>query len=148
MGTSPPTGKSGPWPRAAASAVVLRGATVLLVERGKGARQGQWSLPGGHIEAGETAAAAAIREVAEETGLAIAIVDLVGVSDVILRADDGTLVAHYLLATYAAHAADGEPVAATDAAAARFVPLDELAHYRLTPGVLSVIDRARSILKS
>ena len=50
------------WPRCAASAAIFRGSTVLLVQRSKGALRGLWSLPGGHIEAGETARAAAVRE--------------------------------------------------------------------------------------
>ena len=56
------------WPRSGTSAAVFRGDEVLLIERAKGALKGQWSLPGGHIEAGETARAAARREVREETG--------------------------------------------------------------------------------
>ena len=58
---------------------------VLIVERGKGGMQGLWSLPGGHIEAGERASAAAIREVHEETGITAEILGLVDVHDVILQ---------------------------------------------------------------
>ena len=52
--------------------VVWRGDRVLLIQRGKAPRQGQWSLPGGAQELGETVVEAAVREVLEETGLAIA----------------------------------------------------------------------------
>lgn len=146
MPTNDAENKSGPWPRAAASAAVMRGGSVLLVQRGKGARAGLWSLPGGHIEPGETAAAAASREVDEETGVAIEIVALAGVHDVILRGAAGGLDAHYLLAVYAARWRAGEPVAASDSADARFVPIGVLANYRLTDGALGFIDRARRIL--
>ena len=54
------------WPRPAASAIIFRGASVLIVERGKGALPGTWSLPGGHIEPGEKASEAAVRELFEE----------------------------------------------------------------------------------
>ncbi len=58
-----------PGPRVAASAAVFRGDAVLLIQRGKGALQGLWSLPGGHVEPGEPAREAARREVAEETSV-------------------------------------------------------------------------------
>jgi 8-oxo-dGTP diphosphatase len=51
------------WPRCGASAAIFRNDEVLLIERAKGALKGRWSLPGGHVEPGETAKAAALREV-------------------------------------------------------------------------------------
>ena len=59
----PKTPTSAPWPRCGASAAIFRGAEVLLVQRGKGALSGLWSLPGGHIEPGERTQDAALREV-------------------------------------------------------------------------------------
>jgi ADP-ribose pyrophosphatase YjhB (NUDIX family) len=129
------------WPRAAASAAVFRGGAVLLVERAKPPR-GFWSLPGGHIEPGETAAGAAAREVWEETGLEIKITGLVDVHDVIRRSPEGAIVTHYLLAVYFAHHHDGEPRAASDALAAEFVPLANIGARRLTPGAHGVILKA------
>jgi 8-oxo-dGTP diphosphatase len=134
------------WPKAAASAAIVRGDAVLLVQRGKGARAGTWSFPGGHIEPGETAADAAWREVREETGLDVEIVELVGVRDVVLRDGNGSLQAHYLLAVYAARWRGGEPLAASDTRDARFVALEDLHRYDLTEGLLGFIDRARQIL--
>ena len=71
------------WPKCAASIAVFRGNEVLLVERAKPPRAGLWSLPGGHIEPGETASAAAAREVLEETGIAATIAGLLDVQDVL-----------------------------------------------------------------
>ena len=130
------------WPRPAASAVIFRGDTVLIVERGKGALPGTWSLPGGHIEPGETARDAAAREVGEETGLVVTLAGLVDVHDAIFRDGDGTLRAHYVLAVFRGDSLDGEPVAATDVRDARFVPLAEIDGFRMTPGAQGVIRRA------
>lgn len=132
------------WPRAAASAAIFREHTVLLVERGKGAARGTWSLPGGHIEPGEQAAEAARREVREETGIEATIRGLVDVRDVIYRGADGSLSVHYLLAVYWGLAEDGAvPVAQSDAAAARYVALDDVGALKLTPGVRQAIEKAR-----
>jgi 8-oxo-dGTP diphosphatase len=127
------------WPRPAASAVIFRGDTVLIVERGKGALPGTWSLPGGHIEPGETARDAAAREVGEETGLTVTLDGLVDVHDAIFRDGDGTLRAHYVLAVFRGRCAEGAPLAATDVRDARFVAIAEVDSYRMTPGAQGVI---------
>jgi ADP-ribose pyrophosphatase YjhB (NUDIX family) len=132
------------WPRAAASAAIFRGDSVLLVERGSGPSAGAWSLPGGHIEPGETAAAAALREVREETGLAVELVGLADVRDVVRRDSTGALLAHYLIAVYYGRWREGEPVAGSDSRTARFVPLDEIDRYPLTEGTARIIRNAAS----
>jgi 8-oxo-dGTP diphosphatase len=130
------------WPRPAASAVVFRDATVLIVERGKGALPGTWSLPGGHIEPGETARAAAAREVNEETGLTVTLNGLVDVHDAIIRNGDGELTAHFVLSVFWGRSEEGTPTAATDVRDARFVPVSDLDSYRMTPGAQAMIRRA------
>lgn len=135
-----------PWPRCGASAAVFRRRTVLLIERGKGALKGRWSLPGGHVEPGETAAAAALREVAEETSITAEMAGFVDLHELILRDPKGRLSAHYMIAVFAARWRAGEPVAGEDATAARFVPLDEVASYPLTEGAAALIDKAWAYL--
>jgi 8-oxo-dGTP diphosphatase len=130
------------WPRPAASAAIFRDGLVLLVERGKGALPGTWSLPGGHIEPGERARDAALREVGEETGVKAEILGLTDVHDVLIKSDEGQLTAHYVLSVYFGRWISGEPVAGSDVVTARFVRLDDLERYRLTPGARPIIARA------
>ena len=85
------TGQAPHWPRCAASAAVFRGEQVRLIERGKGTLQALRSLPGGHIEAGETVRAAALREVREETGPAAEPAGLVDIDEVIRHGPGDTL---------------------------------------------------------
>jgi 8-oxo-dGTP diphosphatase len=130
------------WPRCGASAVVFRGEQVLLVERGRGALSGRWSLPGGHIEPGEPARAAALREMREETGVEAELAGLVDMHEVLLWGDDGSLAAHYLLAVFAGRWTAGEPMAGSDVTSARFVPMGAIDTYTLTDGAQSLIRRA------
>lgn len=129
-------------PTAGASAAIFRGRDVLLIERGKGSLAGRWSLPGGHIEPGEKAADAALREVREETGIESKILGSIGVHDVILRGADGRLQAHYVLAVFYGVWTAGEPVASSDAAAARFFSRTEIEGLPMTEGALALIDLA------
>ena len=129
-------------PRAAASACLFRGSSVLLVQRGKPPFAGGWSLPGGSIEAGETARAAAAREVQEETGLSCNLTTLAGLNDAMVRDEHGTLTHHYVIAVYAGRAVTGEPVAASDATAVRFVPLAQLPEYEIGDRVHEIINAA------
>ena len=99
--------------------VCLRGDQVLLIRRGKAPRLGEWSIPGGRMEIGETAAQCALRELGEETGVAAELVGLIDVIDYF--GETGQLV----LIDYAARWIAGEPVAGDDAADARFFPLAE-----------------------
>lgn len=135
------------FPRGAASAAIFRGPEVLLIQRGKGALKGYWSLPGGHIEPGERARDAALREVREETGVEAEITAFVELHEVILRDAGGALQAHYLIAVHAGLWRGGMPVAGDDAADARFVAPEGLAGLQLTDGALRLIARARALMQ-
>jgi ADP-ribose pyrophosphatase YjhB (NUDIX family) len=136
------------WPRLGASFALFRETSVLLVERAKPPRAGLWSLPGGHVEPGETAAAAALRELHEETGLRATSSGLVDVLDVIVREPDGALQAHYLLAVYCGRWEAGEPQPSSDARSTRFVSLDRLDELPLTPEAKRLISQAWTKLHS
>lgn len=119
-------------PVPAVGVVCLRGADVLLIRRRNPPRQGEWSLPGGRIEWGETATAAALRELAEETGVQARLLGLVDVVDGLFRSrGTDTLWAHYVLVDFAARWIGGEPVAGDDAAEAQFAPVADLARFGL-----------------
>jgi 8-oxo-dGTP diphosphatase len=108
-----------PAPVPCVGVVCLRGDEVLLIRRGRPPLEGEWSLPGGRIEAGERATDAALRELREETGVEAEIIGLVDVVDGIF-AEAGR---HYVLIDYAARWVSGEPVAGDDAAEATFQPV-------------------------
>ena len=113
---------------------------VLLVERGRPPGVGQWTVPGGKLEPGETLAQAVAREVREETGLTVEVGALVCVVEHI---SEGY---HYVILDYLARPLDEalSPQPGSDARAARFVAEDELASLPLTDGLLVVLARARA----
>ncbi len=135
------------YPRAAASAVVFRKDEVLLVQRGKGAYRGIWSLPGGAIELGETAEEAAARELGEETGLLASGLILGDVADVIIRDAGGAVETHYTIAVYAAERFSGTLAAGADAMDAAWSGPEARARLALTPGLEAVIGKAKRALE-
>jgi ADP-ribose pyrophosphatase YjhB (NUDIX family) len=115
-------------PVAGVGAVIVASGRVLLVRRGTSPRTGHWSLPGGAQELGETFAEACVREVREETGLAVEVLGLVDVVDSITRDDTGRVRFHYLLADMLARPSGGALKAGSDVADARwFTPEEALA---------------------
>jgi 8-oxo-dGTP diphosphatase len=126
-------------PTAAAGVVCLRGDSVLLIRRGAPPLENAWSLPGGRIEWGETAAEAALRELKEETGCNA---DLVGLIDVVDGLFPG---AHYVLIDYAARWRAGEPHPGDDARDARFFEPDEIDALGLWSETIRVIAAARAM---
>ena len=135
------------WPKAGVSCAIFRQACVLLVKRAKPPLAGLWSLPGGHVEAGEPVRAAALRELGEETGIKARIDGLADVLDVIL-APDGKLAAHYVITVFHGQWLSGEPKAASDVSEARFFALPDLAALVMTDGAAGIVARARQLASS
>ncbi len=134
-------------PRAGASIVAFRGDEVLLVQRGKRPYEGFWSLPGGEIQWGETAADAARRELKEETGLLASNLTLGDVADGILKDETGTVMAHYTIIVFATRDVNGVLAPSSDAAAAGFFGPGERMRLQRTPGLESAIENARRALE-
>jgi ADP-ribose pyrophosphatase YjhB (NUDIX family) len=107
-------------PLVGVGAVVVEQGRVLLVQRGTEPAKGQWSIPGGLIDVGESLREAVAREVLEETGLVVEPVELIELLDRIHR--DGDRVRyHYVIADYLCRVVGGTLVAASDADAVRWV---------------------------
>lgn len=133
-------------PVAAVSVACWRDGRVLLVRRGGVPLAGLWSLPGGRIEAGEAARAAALRELTEETGCRAEIAGVVDVLDVILRDGGGGLTAHFVLTVFAGRWTAGEAVAADDAAEAAWVAEPEIAGLATTDRLAEMVRASRGLV--
>ncbi len=127
--------------------IVLRPGAVLLIRRGNAPNQGAWSIPGGAQELGETAEAAARRELLEEAGVTAGTLHLVAIVDSILPDADGRIRYHYTIIDYATLWQGDPPRAGGDAADVAWVPFDRFDHYQLWDEARRVIARARTILR-
>ncbi len=126
--------------------VMLRPGGVLLVRRARAPALGQWSIPGGAQELGETAEAAARRELLEETGLAAGALTLVANVDSIHPDATGRVQYHYTILDFATAWQGGEPVAGSDVSEAAFFAFDDLLGMGLWSEAYRVIDAARMLL--
>lgn len=129
-------------PRLAALAVVLHDNRALLVQRRNPPNAGTWGFPGGHVEPGETALAAAARELHEETGVVARPLRYLTNIDVIERDDTGALRFHFLLAAVLCDYVSGTPLAGDDAINAAWVPLGQIADLPTSPRVAEVLRAA------
>jgi ADP-ribose pyrophosphatase YjhB (NUDIX family) len=107
-------------------AVIVQDGRVLLIRRGQPPLLGEWSLPGGVLECGETLREATVREAREETGLVVETVDMLGVYERVIRSDDGRVRYHYVLIDFLCRPVGGELKAGSDAADVRWFVRDEL----------------------
>lgn len=126
-------------PRPAVGAIVFKDDRVLLVKRGRPPAQGQWAIPGGNIQLGESLQAAAEREILEETGVTIRASRPVLAFDAIVEDDDGHIQFHYVIVDLVAEYVAGELRPGDDAADVRWVAADELATLNVSPPTLNLL---------
>jgi 8-oxo-dGTP diphosphatase len=126
-------------------AVIIHENQVLLIQRGQEPLKGEWSLPGGALELGETLEQGVRREVLEETGLEVETVGIVEVLDRIVRDEAGAVRFHYVLVDFLCRVTGGTLCCASDAAAAHWLHHEELnshSKYRVAPFTIAVIEKA------
>ncbi|QJE73776.1 NUDIX hydrolase [Aerophototrophica crusticola] len=136
-------------PRVGVGCIVWKGDRVLLVRRGKPPGYGEWSLPGGSQELGETLFQAAAREVLEETGVTATPTSVLTAVDNIVPGPDGGILFHYTIVDVVADWAAGEPQAADDVLDARWATLAEaeaLVAWEPLRVVLRMAAQARGLL--
>jgi ADP-ribose pyrophosphatase YjhB (NUDIX family)/catechol 2,3-dioxygenase-like lactoylglutathione lyase family enzyme len=119
---------------AAVGAIAVQNGAVLLIKRGRPPGLGLWSLPGGRVEVGESDREAVIREVLEETGLNVEVVDFVGEVE---RPGIGGVV--YRIRDFSVRILAGSLGAGDDAADIAWVPLDSLAQWPVTDGLVEAL---------
>jgi 8-oxo-dGTP diphosphatase len=121
-------------PEVGVGAVAVHDGAVLLVRRGRGPAAGEWSVPGGHVEMGETLHEAVVREVREETGLEVVVDRFLGWVE---RMGEEDHPFHFVILDFAVTVLDPAqaPVAGDDAAEVAWVPTGEVSDLRLVQGV-------------
>lgn len=133
------------FPIPAVGAVIVNQDHVVLVQRGQPPAQGQWTLPGGVVELGESPAEAIRREVCEECHLKIAALDIIDVVNRVVRDEQQAIQYHYVIIDYLACCLEESvsPTAplqpGTDVTDVQWVRFSDLARYDVTEGLLSII---------
>jgi len=132
-------------PLLCASAAAFRGGKLLLARRTK--PPFLWSLPGGAVEWGERLAAAAMRELREETGIEAEAAGYAGHSEVLLRNEKGVVVEHFVVVAFAARWWAREARTGPEASAVAWVEPARLGDYEITEGLAPIIERAERLVR-
>jgi 8-oxo-dGTP diphosphatase len=126
-------------PLVGVGAIIAQDNRVALVRRGSQPSKGEWSIPGGLVDVGETLKDASIREALEETNLVVEPTRLVELVERIFRDDSGRVQYHYVLADFLCRVKGGQLTAGSDALDARWFRRDELQQLNLADITLKVI---------
>jgi 8-oxo-dGTP diphosphatase len=126
-------------PLVGVGAIIIDDGRVLLIKRGHLPLAGEWSIPGGVLEVGETLREAAIREAREETCMTVKPADLLGVYDRVIRDHDGRTLYHYVLIDFLCRRVGGEAQAADDADEVSWFTQEEAGELALPEDTAEVI---------
>lgn len=122
-------------------ALIFEGGRILMAQRGKAPLMGQWSLPGGLVETGESLENAVRREVLEETGLEVKPLGVLEIFERIMRNAEGAAEYHYVLLDYICRVTGGTLCAGDDASRVQWVERRALKDLHITEGTLAVIEK-------
>jgi 8-oxo-dGTP diphosphatase len=131
--------------------VVIDKGRALLIRRASEPLRGEWSIPGGMLELGETLEQGVARELLEETGLQVRVLELIEVFDRIVYAPNGESAAgdhlerprfHYVIVDYLCERISGEHAAASDVTDVVFAQEEELQRFSLTETALRILHKA------
>ena len=122
--------------------MVIADGRALLIKRGHPPLEGQWSIPGGTLELGETLLEGVKRELAEETGIEVRVLDPIEVFERVFHDDAGKVRYHFVILDYLCEALSGEARAGSDVVDVAWAMETELESYSLTPTATRVIRKA------
>jgi 8-oxo-dGTP diphosphatase len=129
--------------------VIIENGRALLIRRGCEPLLGQWSIPGGTLELGESLYEGVARELLEETGIEVRVLDLIEVFDRIYPGTPGAALEpsagpkfHYVIVDYLCERVSGQAHAASDVTDVAYASEDELERFELTPTATRVLRRA------
>jgi 8-oxo-dGTP diphosphatase len=125
--------------------VIVQDHRAVIVQRGQEPRKGEWSLPGGLVELGESLVEATRREMKEETGLDVEVGALVEIFDRVHHDAEGRVRYHFVIVDYLCVPIGGTLLAGSDVTDARWVALDEIDRYVINPHAAAVLRRGLSL---
>jgi len=135
-------------PMLAASVGVFREGRVLIAERLVEPAKGLFTFPGGRVEMGETLAAAALRELAEETGLQAEMVGFVDHVEHVSRGADGAATFHAVICAFAARWTSGEPRSSDELGQMVWARPEDVARWPTTRGLPEIVAKARRLIEA
>jgi ADP-ribose pyrophosphatase YjhB (NUDIX family) len=142
MNTAPDARTYPNHPYLAVSAAIIRDGRVLVTQRARGPALGVWTMPGGVVETGETLTEALVREIDEETGMAVEPVALAGHREVVVRDDQGRVSRHFVILCFATRWIAGEPRLNEELSEARWLRPAELSSLKTTDGLAEIVAAA------
>jgi len=134
--------------------VIIENGRTLLIRRGSEPLLGEWSIPGGMLELGETLEEGVARELLEETGLVVRVIELIEVFDrIYLESTAGAQEQkrprfHYVIVDYLCERLAGEPAAGSDVTDVAFASEEDLARYNLTETATRILKKAFAMARA